>query len=190
MSIHIRLTCPYTSQQNGRAERILRTLNDGLRTLLFQASAPLMFWPDALAASTYLLNRRPCRPRAHATPYELLFGAPPEYAHLRIFGCLCYPNTAATVPHKLTPRSARCIFLGYPLDQRGYKCYNPMTKRVIISRHVYFDETCFPFCAGCHTIDDGSSPMPAMHRRRDPDPHRNANVATSCASASTWRISG
>ena len=143
--IALRLTCPYTSQQNGRAERVLRTLNDGMRTLLFQASAPLTFWPDALAASTYLLNRRPCRPRAHATPYELLFGAPPEYAHLRIFGCLCYPNTAATAPHKLAPRSARCIFLGYSLDQRGYKCYNPMTKRVIISRHVYFDETCFPF---------------------------------------------
>ena len=31
------------------------------------------------------------------------------------------------------------------MDQRGYKCYNPLTKRVIISRHVYFDETCFPF---------------------------------------------
>jgi histone deacetylase 1/2 len=60
--IALRLTCPYTSQQNGRAERILRTLNDGVRTLLLQASLPPTFWPDALAASTYLLNRRPCRP--------------------------------------------------------------------------------------------------------------------------------
>lgn len=35
--IVFRLTCPYTSQQNGRAERVLLTLNDCVRTLLFQA---------------------------------------------------------------------------------------------------------------------------------------------------------
>jgi len=44
----LRLTCPYTSQQNGRAERILRTLNDCVRTLLLHAAMPLRFWPDAL----------------------------------------------------------------------------------------------------------------------------------------------
>lgn len=143
--IALRLTCPYTSQQNGRAERVLRTLNDGLRTLLFHAAIPTSFWPDALATSTYLLNRRPCRPRNNATPFELLFGTVPDYNHLHIFGCLCYPNTTATAPHKLSPHSVRCVFLGYPQDQRSYKCYNPATKRVLISRHVYFDETCFPF---------------------------------------------
>lgn len=143
--IALRLTCPYTSQQIGCAERVLRTINDGVRALLFQASVPSSFWPDALAASTYLLNRRPYRPRDNISPFELLFGAPPDYSHLRTFGCLCYPNTEATAPHKLAPRSARCIFLGYPMDQRGYKCYNPAMKRVLISRHVYFDESTFPF---------------------------------------------
>jgi transposase InsO family protein len=38
-----RLTCPYTSQQNGRAERILRTLNDCVRTLLFHSHVPPPF---------------------------------------------------------------------------------------------------------------------------------------------------
>ena len=38
-----RLTCPYTSQQNGRAERVLRTLNDCVHTLLFHAHIPLRF---------------------------------------------------------------------------------------------------------------------------------------------------
>jgi transposase InsO family protein len=116
--IALRLTCPYTSPQNGRAERVLRTLNDGIRTLLLQASIPPNFWPDALAASTYLLNRRPRRPRDNSTPYELLFCASPDYNHLRVFGCLCYPNLASTAPHKLALRSARCVFLGYPLITR------------------------------------------------------------------------
>uniref|UniRef100_A0A453SKL0 Integrase catalytic domain-containing protein n=1 Tax=Aegilops tauschii subsp. strangulata TaxID=200361 RepID=A0A453SKL0_AEGTS len=56
-----RLTCPYTSQQNGRAERILCTLNDCICTLLFHAYMPPRFWPDALATATLLINLRPCR---------------------------------------------------------------------------------------------------------------------------------
>uniref|UniRef100_A0A453N8D3 Integrase catalytic domain-containing protein n=1 Tax=Aegilops tauschii subsp. strangulata TaxID=200361 RepID=A0A453N8D3_AEGTS len=56
-----RLTCPYTSQQNWRAERVLRTLNDCVCTLLFHANVPPRFWPDALATATLLDNIRPCR---------------------------------------------------------------------------------------------------------------------------------
>jgi len=55
--IVFRLTCPYTSQQNGRAERILCTLNDFVRTMLLHAAMPLSFWPDALNTATYLVNR-------------------------------------------------------------------------------------------------------------------------------------
>jgi transposase InsO family protein len=61
--IVLRLTCPYTSQQNGRAERALHTINDSVRALLFHAHVPPNFWPDALATATYLLNRWPCRAR-------------------------------------------------------------------------------------------------------------------------------
>lgn len=57
--ISLRLTCPYTSQQNGRAKRVFRTINDSLCALLFHASVPPSFWPDALATATHLLNRCP-----------------------------------------------------------------------------------------------------------------------------------
>lgn len=143
--IVLRLTCPYTSQQNGRAEHVLRTLNDSMRTMLLHAATPFTFWPDALAIATYLLNRRSCRARRNATPHGLLLGHDLDYSHLRVFGCLCYPNTASTSLHKLAPRSVPCIFLGYPHDTKGYRCYNPATKRVITSRHVYFHEQEFPF---------------------------------------------
>ncbi|KAK1652529.1 hypothetical protein QYE76_070334 [Lolium multiflorum] len=82
-----RLTCPYTSSQNGRAERMLRTLNDCVCTLLFHASMPPRFWPDALATATLLVNIRQCRVRWSYTPHHLLYGAPPAYDDLRIFGC-------------------------------------------------------------------------------------------------------
>ncbi|WVZ74832.1 hypothetical protein U9M48_022958 [Paspalum notatum var. saurae] len=144
--IVLRMSCPYTSPQNGKAERILRTLNDGVRVLLLHASLPPRFWVEALHTSTFLLNRRPCKPKSLVTPYQLLYQRSPDYTSLRVFGCLCYPNTIATSAHKLAPRSVACAFLGYSQDHRGYRCYDMATKRVIVSRHVYFDEHVFPFC--------------------------------------------
>src|SRR6185436_17293441 len=73
-----------------------------------------------------------------------LFGTP-RYVHLRVFGCACYPNTSATAPHKLAPRSTRCVFLGYSPDHKGYRCFDLTTRRVLISRHVVFDESDFPY---------------------------------------------
>lgn len=140
-----RLSCPYTSQQNGKAERILRTLNDCIRTLLIHSAAPASFWAEALNTATYVINRRPCRATGTVTPHQLLLGAPPAYTELRVFGCLCHPNITPTTPHKLTPRSVACVFLGYPSDHRGYRCYDMATRRVYISRHVTFVEDVFPF---------------------------------------------
>jgi hypothetical protein len=84
----LRLTCSYTSQQNGKSECILCTINDGIRTLLIHAPMLPQWWTEALATSTYLLNRRPCKPKLLTTPYELLHGRSPDYRHLRVFGCL------------------------------------------------------------------------------------------------------
>ncbi|XP_073360411.1 uncharacterized protein [Aegilops tauschii subsp. strangulata] len=140
-----RLTCPYTSQQNGRAEHVIRTLNDCVRTLLFHSYVPPRFWPDVLASASLLINIRPCHSHWSYTPHQLLFGVVPSYDGLRIFGCLCYPSTASTAPHKLAPRSLPCIFLGYPPNTKGYRCYDPVSHRVFTLRHVYFDELVFPF---------------------------------------------
>jgi transposase InsO family protein len=58
--VAFRLSCPYTSQQNGKAEQILSTVNDSLRTMLLHSGAPASFWAEALATATYVINRRPC----------------------------------------------------------------------------------------------------------------------------------
>jgi hypothetical protein len=131
--IHLRLSCPYTSPQNGKAERILRTLNDTVRTMLMQSHAPPSFWAEALNTATYLLNHRPCRATGTVMPFELMFGAAPSYDHLRIFGCLCFPNMTATTQNKLIARSVPCAFLGYPADHKGYRCFNLAIRKVITS---------------------------------------------------------
>jgi hypothetical protein len=94
---------------------------------------PRSYWVEALHTAMYLLNRRPCQ---FQTPYELLFCCSPDYQHLRTLGCLCYPNLSSITSHKLSPRSARCVFLGYPSEHKGYMCLNLRTMKIIILRHV------------------------------------------------------
>jgi hypothetical protein len=143
--MQLRMSCSYTSSQNGKVERMICTTNDTIRTLLLQAHLPAHFWAEGLHTSTYLLNRLPSTVCPAPTPHQALFGTPPRYDHFRVFGCACYPNTAATAPHKLAPRSTLCVFLEYSPDHKGYRCFDLSSRRVLISRHVVFDETVFPF---------------------------------------------
>lgn len=48
----LRLSCPYTSRQNGKAECMLRTINNSICTLLIQAYMPTSYQAEALATST------------------------------------------------------------------------------------------------------------------------------------------
>ena len=160
----LRLSCPYTSQQNGKAERAIRTINDTMRTLMFQAYLPEPFWAEALTTATYLLNRRPSKAIGSLVPYTRLHDCAPPYDMLRVFGCLCFPNVASTAKHKLSPRSVPCVFLGYPPQHRGYRCFDPVSGKIIISRHVVFDEAIFPFQQAASV--PGSS-LPSSPRRMD-----------------------
>lgn len=57
----LRMSCPHTSQQNGKAERIIRSTNNIMRSLMFQASLPPSYWAEALHTATYLLNLHPTK---------------------------------------------------------------------------------------------------------------------------------
>ncbi|KAI3746178.1 hypothetical protein L6452_08601 [Arctium lappa] len=141
--ITFRFSCPHTSQQNGKSKRMIRTVNNMMRTLLFHSRLPPTFWPEALHMVSHLLNILPSASISNDTPHYRLFRRHPTYDHLRVFGCLCFPRLHLT--HKLQPRSSPCIFLGYPSYHRGFRCYDLSTRKIIISRHVTFDETIFPY---------------------------------------------
>lgn len=119
--IHFRLSCPYTSPQNGKVERKIRTINNILHTLLAHASLSFSFWPHALQMATYLLNIIPYKSQNFHSPTYSLYHKISSYSHLRVFGCLCFPLILSPSHHKLQSRFTPCVFLDYPENHRGYK---------------------------------------------------------------------
>ncbi|KAG6763432.1 hypothetical protein POTOM_030847 [Populus tomentosa] len=42
---------------------------------------------------------------------------------------------------KLEPRGLRCVFVGYALHQKGYRCYHPPSRQLYVTLDVVFHET-------------------------------------------------
>ncbi|PKU68164.1 Retrovirus-related Pol polyprotein from transposon TNT 1-94 [Dendrobium catenatum] len=137
--IHHQTSCPYTPEQNGIAERKHRHIITTTRTLLQNAGLPMSYWLEAASTATYLINRAPSVTTNYLSPLQQMFNIQPSYAHLRIFGCECFPLLPPTQQTKLSPTSSSCIFIGYSDTMKGYRCLNPITNKIITSRHVRFN---------------------------------------------------
>ncbi|WZZ27522.1 hypothetical protein YC2023_010923 [Brassica napus] len=134
-------SCPYTPQQNGVAERKNRHLMEVARALMLQAHVPKRFWSDAVSTACYLINRTPTKVLGDHAPFEVLNKHKPVLDYLRVFGCLCYVLIPGELRNKLEARSTKAMFIGYSTTQKGYRCYDPVTRRVLTSRDVKFIES-------------------------------------------------
>lgn len=118
--IHQR-TCVDSPQQNGVAECKLQHILNIARALKIQSGLSLIYWPDMILTTVYLINRTPSPQLHNLSPYELRYGHPPSYTHIRSFGCLCYAATIKSHLQKFDPRAQKCLFFGYPFGVKGYK---------------------------------------------------------------------
>lgn len=137
-------TCPYTPQQNGVSERKHRHLIELALASMSHTSIPPKFWDEIFSSTFYLIN---CLPSTSNIPYTTLFNKAPDYSILRVLDCLCFPYTRDYNSHKLQLRALPCIFLGYALAQKGYRCLHLDTNKIYVSRNVQFDETKFSFAS-------------------------------------------
>ncbi|MCO5603657.1 hypothetical protein L7F22_057808 [Adiantum nelumboides] len=86
------------------------------------------------------MNRTPIESVHDITPEEKFTGKKPDVSHFKVFGCIAYVHVSNELRTKLDPKVEKCVFIGYSVEQKGYKCYNFVTRQVRVSRDVVFDE--------------------------------------------------
>lgn len=134
------LTAAYTPQQNGVAERKNRAIMNMARSMLVEREVPREFWPEAVNWTVFLLNRSPTLALKDKTPEEAWKNITPSVEFFKVFGCIGYVHNADQQRRKLDDKSTKCVHLGLSKESKAYRMYNPVTKKIVISRDVVFDE--------------------------------------------------
>ena len=150
-------------QQNGVAERANRTLSERITAMLEESGLSSKFWGECLAALVHVWNRCPTSAVAKKTPFELWHGKKPDVSHLRIWGCTAYVHVQKDKRTALGSHMEKCIFIGYPDGYKGWKFYNPITKKMVISERAEFDER---YMLGSHSV---RRPQETRNSTRDDD---------------------
>lgn len=179
------LTVPYTAEQNGKAERLNRTIIEKTRCLLIDSELPNSFWAEAANTSVYLLNRSPTKCLLGKTPEEAWSGVKPKLEGLRIFGCKVHSHIPKDNRKKLDRKTIASIFIGYSTESKGYRLYNPSNGKVYISRDIVF----FEQEKGSMLIENSraknekhffvfpeNSTEPQIEHEVEPEPQVNPNV--------------
>ncbi|KAE8659142.1 Detected protein of confused Function [Hibiscus syriacus] len=186
-----RISCPSTSEQNGKAERKHRHIVEMGLVMLAQAALPIKFWSHAFTMAVYIINRLPSEIISGKTPFEVLYQKTRDYSGMKEFGCDCFPFLRPFNQHKLDFRSRQCVFLGPNISHHGYKCLDS-DGRVFVSRRVRFDEQVFKFnksqlVCKCHeqeVITTGQ--LPIVYNKRGATPlgnHHNVHGVGATSSS-------
>lgn len=87
-----------------------------------------------------LLNLTPCVPLDFNVPNHVWSCKDVSYDHLQVFGCMAYVHILKDKRSKLDEKSERCVFVGYELEEFGYKLFYRVQRKFIHSRDVVFME--------------------------------------------------
>lgn len=131
-------------EQNGIAKRMNKPLESIIVALLNQAGLPKSFWGEALQFATRIINCTPTSKNPDMTPWEAWHGSKPDLSRLRVFGCRAYVWVNKKKRKALESHTEKCIYHGFEDGFKGWRCYNPITKKFVTSHDIVFDETEFP----------------------------------------------
>jgi len=132
------ITYPYKPQHNRVVERNNKVIMDMTRSMLKAKGMPNYFWAETVTCAVYLINKSLSQSVPNTTSIDACSGFKPNVQHLKIFGSITYAHVPKVARSKLDDKAMKIIFIGY--KHVRYKLYNPMTKKVIVSRDVTFAE--------------------------------------------------
>jgi hypothetical protein len=100
------------------------------------AGLPKSLWGEALRHSTWLKNRTSARALGGRTPWQALYGSPPDLSRLKHFGETVWVHDADG--SELDPRAREGRWIGFDIESRGHRVYWPVNRTVSVKRNVYF----------------------------------------------------
>ncbi|CAI7802224.1 unnamed protein product [Closterium sp. NIES-53] len=142
-------------QDNGIAERCIGSIMEVARTFMTHAVAPNFLWLFAVRYATHQLNLWPRVSVPETSPTLRWMGEVGDVPAFRVWGSLALilDPTAG----KLSPRSLRCVSLGFPTDALPWHSYHPTSHCVLSSQDITFDES-GPAPSGVSQVD----PLPLV----------------------------
>ncbi|CAI7857263.1 unnamed protein product, partial [Closterium sp. NIES-53] len=131
-----------TLQQNGMAEREMRTVVESVQTMLLHMGVQHHWWHLALRQAVWVRN---CLERSTlqpgTTPYQLLTGKKPDLSLARVWGCMAQ----FLVPEqqrggKLKPKARWGLHLGVSEEIKGWELLDIADNRVVTTLDVVYYE--------------------------------------------------
>jgi len=144
-------------EHNGSAERVIRTLEQKIRALLFESGFPAYFWEQLADTATWLYNRTPHFALDFLTPYEIFYNQPPDVSNIRVIGSkCCVYNPHVPKGRKWDARGTFQYLIGF--TPTGYRTYDPKTKKSSEECIVTINEDClygndFPSDKSCEQFE-------------------------------------
>lgn len=117
---------------------------------MIHAGAPKALWGEFTMAMCHILNLSPSS-SIDDMPLNLWAGPSAgsgahqgDISFLRVLGCQAFTHIPKSQRRKLDPDAISLMLVGYESAAKAYRLWDPETKRIVISRHVVFNESCFP----------------------------------------------
>ncbi len=138
--IQRKYSCSYSPHHNGVAERKNKHIVEIARAMLNEKNLPNYFWAKTVTTAIYIMNQTPIATVHGMTPEEKFTCKKPNASHLRMFNYIAYVHVHDEKRSKLDPKAEKCIFIGYSLEEKGYRCLNPSIRKLQVRKDVVFDE--------------------------------------------------
>ena len=117
-----------------------RTIMEHARCMRLHEGLPLQFWVDVVDTIVYLINKGPSSSLDSGIPEEAWTGKKVNYSFFITFGCEAFFHIDKDSRLKLEAKSKKCTFIGYGINDFGYRLYDYENHKIIRSRDAVFNE--------------------------------------------------
>lgn len=140
--IYISFSATNEHNQNPHVERRIGILWIAMLKVLAHSGVPFQFWCYSFEYVAMVGNHIPNR---SLKGYSALSAAGFKTLHkfIHVFGCEVGYLDPRRQAHEAV--GLRGIFLGIDPEIRGYRILDILSRQVVVSRNVWFNEICFPF---------------------------------------------